>query len=329
MKERGCVDFINSLEKVKLPALYHFRGSEKAFKEIAVGKIKKTLSVKPRNFVRTHVKNAPEVLAQALTPGIFSETRLAVVEEAEKAGAALLSELKETLSSAGADACVIISSDLDRKNEGLERVLENAETVNFFPLSRETVREYAAGKLAEKSLKTTDAALDAIVELSNFNAMLVDREIEKISAWAAVSESVTDGEVMDCLGFDREVNPFELSNAITDLDKKKAVETMNSLLNSGAEPLHILRVIMNVLDKMLKVKIYAEAGGKDFYKSGMSRGQFFYLSKKEKNFSVKALKKNIVKCIEAEAALKSSGAPNPNILLKQIIYSVMGSTKRD
>ncbi|GEM_PF-5686177 len=319
MKEIDHKSFFNLLKKKpteKLSPIYFFLGSEKFLKEEAVSEIKKVLEISPQNTLRTNSKDCVSILAEASIPNIFSEPKVIILDFAEKFSGSELAALIEYSKTPPPQNILVIK--LEKLPFPLQEV-KNAFVVNFGNAGKADLTDYVREKAAREGLTISQDAIRILIEMSNKNMLLVNKEIEKLSAYQYGSEKVVEVEdILNLLGFEKELNPYELSNAIIAKDGKKAIKIIEEMIKRGVLLLPILYTITRCFEKILKFKIYLESG----HPTGVSPGQQYYLLTAEKNFSVKALKNILAKCLEAEAALKSSDT-NGKILLKQIIYSAL------
>ena len=155
----------------------------------------------------------------------------------------------------------------------------------------------------------------------------LENEIEKISLYTAdrANKSITKEDVLACIGFSKEENPFELSNAITACNRNRAVKLVDKLVDDGEEPVAILSKMTFPILKMARIKRLSEAGlapaeilraaGLMYWESRLvNQARSF---PPQKNF-LNALNR----IIEADSAFKSSSGADPKILLKGILLTL-------
>ena len=66
--------------------------------------------------------------------------------------------------------------------------------------------------------------------------------------------------MLACIGFSKEENPFELSNAIVACRKTRAIQLVDKLLDDGEEPVAVLSKMTYPILKMARIKRLSEAG---------------------------------------------------------------------
>ena len=186
--------------------------------------------------------------------------------------------------------------------------------VNFDELKKDDLNMWVRQKMQEKGLKADFASVDLLCESIGGELAALDNEIEKLYLYTLDRENktITKDDVLACIGFSKEENPFELSNAITACNKNRAVQLVDKLVDDGEEPIGILSKITFPILKMARIKRLSEAG---IGKTALSvRPGCFPLPKTFLNA--------LNRIIDADSAFKSSSATDPKIVLKGILLTL-------
>ena len=117
-------------------------------------------------------------------------------------------------------------------------------------------------KLREKGLNADFDSLDMLCEIVGGELNALENEIEKLYLYTLdrTDKTITQEDVLACIGFSKEENPFELANAITACDKNRAIKLLDKLLDDGEEPIGILSKMTFPILKMARIKRMSEAG---------------------------------------------------------------------
>ncbi len=104
--------------------------------------------------------------------------------------------------------------------------------------------------------------METLCEAVGGDLNALSREIEKLALYTADREdkNISKEDVLAGVGFSKEENPFELSNAVQYMNKNKALALADKLLDGGEEPVAVLGKISYPVLKMARIKRMAAAG---------------------------------------------------------------------
>ena len=321
------------LDKKALSPVYLLTGEDVYRKNLVIQKIRQTVCPDEFNSYQSEADKADmgEALALANTAPVFSNARLVVLTGVEK----LRKDPKEALIRYIANplpTTTLVLTHNDSKKFKTEKVLaevcaDAGRVVNFDELKRDELAAWVRQKMQEKGLKPDFNSVDLLCESVGGELHALENEIEKIALYTAEREdkTVTQTEVLACIGFSKEENPFELSNAITACNKTRAIQLVDKLVDDGEDPVAILSKMTFPILKMARIKRLSEAGmapseilraaGLMFWEGRLvnSARQF----PPQKNF-LHALNR----IIEADGTFKSSTGNDPKIALKGILLTL-------
>lgn len=322
-----------SLEKGSVSPVYLLTGEDLFRKRELMGKI--TAAVHPDDFniysSSADKADLGEALALANTAPVFSERRLVILTGIEKLRKdpkeALIRYLENPL-----DSTVLVLTHNDAKKFKTEKALAAAaaahgETANFDELKREDLALWVRNRLKENGLNGEFDAVETLCEAVGGDLNALSQEIEKLALYTADREnkSVTKEDVLAEVGFSKEENPFELSNAVQYMNKRKALSLADKLLDSGEEPVGVLGKISYPVLKMARIKRMTGAG---MAPSEIVRaaGLMFWesaLVNQARNFpSEEIFIKTLDRIIEADKAFKTSSAADPKTVIKSILMTL-------
>ena len=203
----------------------------------------------------------------------------------------------------------------------------HGQTANLDELKHDDLIQWVRNRFTQQGLQADFEAIETLCETVGADLNALSQEIEKLALYTAErnDKNISKQDVLAGVGFSKEENPFELSNAIQYLNKNRALAQIDKLLDSGETPISVLSKISYPLQKMARIKMMATAG---MAPSDISRaaGLMFWetsLVNRAGSFpSVDTFVKTLDRIIEADKALKTSSASDPKTLLKGIVMTL-------
>lgn len=226
---------------------------------------------------------------------------------------------------------VLMSSpESPRKNLSIVKTLMKYDRlVDFDMVNPAALKNWILKKLQEENKKISESALKKFIEYLNyskdseFNSLYkIENEIKKLASISSesIDESIVDSMVNKSISS----NIFNLTDAISQKNRKKAIQELNKLLNNGEEPVKILYMLSRHMINVLKIINYKNQGYKDYdimRLVGISKFEFNKIFSTLKNFSVDKARHNLEKCMEADYILKTK-KNEPNVLLFELVVSL-------
>ena len=304
------------LAKNIVSPVYLLTGEDVYRKNLVIQKIREIIHPDDFNSYQSEADKADlgEVLALANTAPVFSENRLIVLTGIEK----LRKEPKEAL---------IRYLDNPLPTTTLILTHNDSKKMNFDELKKDELNSWVRQKMQEKGLKPDFNSVDLLCESVGGELNALENEIEKIWLYTAERENktITKEDVLACIGFSKEENPFELSNAIVACRKTRAIQLVDKLLDDGEEPVAVLSKMTYPILKMARIKRLSEAGlspAEILRCAGLMPWESRLVGQARAFPSQKQFLNALNRLIEADAALKSSTASDPSILLKGILLTL-------
>ena len=322
-----------SLAQGTLAPVYLLTGEDVYRKQLIIRQIRERLQPDDFNFYESEADKADfaEVLAMANTAPVFSSARMLVLTGIEKLRKepkeALLRYLENPLSTT-----TLVLTHNDSKKLKTDKTLaslgaEAGVVADFAELKKDELNIWAREKLREKGLQADFDAVDLLCESVGSELLALENELEKLSLYVADREDkkISTEDVLACIGFSKEQNPFELSNAITACSKARAIKLVDKLLDDGEEPVAVLSKMTYPILKMARIKRMADSGmapGEILHTAGLFPWESRLVSA-ARNFPSQAQFLNALnRIIEADSTFKSSQAGDPKIVLKGILMTL-------
>ncbi len=314
--------------------VYFLTGDDIYSKKEFAQTVQKALNPDEFNFFREDASacNMQELLMAANSAPVFSNTRLIILNNADKLRKNAVEALCGYLGNPMPSTCFIVNHN-DAKKLKKDKALPQAcapecEVINFDPLTGAALSAWIQNKFKALSINVQQDALMMMEDIIGPDLVALNSEIEKLSLYieGRADKTVNQDDVLASVGFSKEENPFALTNAVTDCDKATALKLIDNLLAAKEEPVSILNKISQPVIKMLKVKRLTAAGfsaqevvrlGGLFPWEGRLVQRASYIP------SAAALTRALNKIIEADMAFKTSQDTDAAIMLKGIILTAL------
>lgn len=326
---------INTLEKrisaLDFSPVYIFTGEDVFRKNLLTKKIESALAVDDFNVNKEDCSriDMDAVLTAANTAPVFNAQRLIILKQVDKlrAGTNAKSALAAYISNPLPSTVMILHfNDAKKWKTEKELKVSSAVTVDFAELKGPQLNAWISAKMKEKNLSADFAAVDLLAQTVGGDMAALEMEIEKLSLYKTGSDGkVTNADILACVGFNKEENPFALSNAVMDLDKNTSLKLISSMLASGEEPVGMLNKISACVIKMARIKrlVNRKVPPSEIPQKA---GLMFWegrLAERARAFpSEDALLRTLDKVIEADTLLKSSSGQDPAVLLRGLILTM-------
>ena len=322
-----------SLAKKQVSPVYLLTGEDTYRKQEVINQVRAVLQPDDFNFYASSADKADlgEVLALANTAPVFSAARLVVLTGIEKLRkepkAALLKYVSDPLAST-----TLILTHNDAKKMKAERALadacaQNGCVADYAELKQAELNLWVKNKLSARGLTGDFDAVDLLCQSVGAELAALENEIEKLYLYTLSrdNKTITKEDVLACIGFSKEENPYELANAILACNKTKAVKLVDRLLDDGEEPVAVLAKMTYPILKMARIKRMSD-GGLDSGEIIRAAGLFPWegrLVTAARNYpSQKQFLATLNRMIEADAGFKSGAGSDPKVTLKGILMTL-------
>ena len=321
------------LTKGKISPVYLLTGEDLYRKKVVMAQIRQAVNPDEFNFFQEQAAKADmgHVLSLANTPPVFAASRLVVLTGIEslrkEPKAALVDYLENPL-----ETTVLVLTYNDNKKMKTEKGLAEAAAAagcvcNFDELKNDDLASWVRTQAQQKNLELSFDAVDMLCDLVGSELGALENELEKLAlyVWDRTDKTISPADVLACIGFSKEQNPFELTNAITACQKDRCLKLVDKLLEDGEEPIAILSKMTYPILKMARIKRLTQ-GGMSAGDVAKAAGLMFWESRlvsAARNFpSVKAFEQTLNRIIDTDALFKSSSVSDPKIALKGVLLTL-------
>ncbi|HYY58410.1 MAG TPA: DNA polymerase III subunit delta [Pyrinomonadaceae bacterium] len=221
---------------------------------------------------------------------------------------------------------ILLADELDKRRKLSKTLIETCVSVEFAPLDDRELALWARGRLKELKVEADERTLHQIIALVGSSVRILSNELDKLAAAAAETGFITMEMVEALVGRSRELSNFELTDHLITRNRQRALQTLERLLDDGAEPLMLMGLIASNYHRL--------ALAKELMSRGAPNQEVFRLvampySKREeflataRRSDAAALARSINRIAAADLAIKTSRA-TPRLQLEMLVCELSG-----
>lgn len=220
---------------------------------------------------------------------------------------------------------IFITDELDKRRKLSKTLLDACAAIEFAPLADAELAEWAKKRLKELKVQTDERTLHQIVALVGSDVRTLSNELEKL-ATAALGNGFITMEIVDALvGRSRELSNFELADHLIARNRKRALQTLQRLLDDGAEPVMLIGLIGSNYRRLALAKELMSKGAanQEVYRQVGIFGKREEFLATARRSDARALAHSIERIAAADLAIKTSlsggGAQGSRLQLELLI----------
>ena len=305
--------------------VYLLYGSESYVQARALNKLLSALVPQEddMNFTRLDEKNAtPEQLIPlAETLPFFAERRVILVSDSGLFKKSC-PELEEYLPTMPESSVLIFSEkEADKRLKLYKTVSGMGVCEEFVPLDEEGIQKQVVRILRQEGRSMNRAGFEYLLNRVGTSMQDICIELEKLICYTAGREMITVEDIDAVVTPRLEERVFDLTNAIAEKKRKKALDCYYELLTQRTAPMLLLTLLSRQFQTMFTVKSMRARGFDASQIASRAKLHPYAVKKSEQlssRFSTEELKRALNDCLEAEDAIKS-GRMSDKLSLETLI----------
>lgn len=249
-----------------------------------------------------------QIIDKAETMPFFADHRVILIEESgffKKS----TPELAEYIPNLPEETVIIfVESEMDKRGKLYKAVKQKGRIVEMARQNERTLQTWILGMLKKEGKNITKDALALFMEKAGDDMGNISNEIEKLLCYTLDKEAIEPSDVEAVCTVTTENRVFDMIQAVTEKQQKKALSLYYDLLSLKEPPLRILFLITRQFNQMLQLKDLREQGldrGTVVQRSGLAP----FIAKRSlaqaEGFTVAQLKAALEDCAAAEEAVKT------------------------
>ncbi len=266
--------------------------------------------------------NTDEITEIVTTLPFFAERRVILIEDSGffKSGgdalADLVSDIPET-------SCLIFfESEVDKRNRLYKAVAKSGQALSFDTPDEKTLLVWVKRLFKEENLSIDDSAVYRLLECSEQDMNALYNNAEKVKCYCMEKGHVTSDDVSALCEDHIENKVFDMTDAISQHDKNKAISLYNDLIILNEAAMKILYLISRHYNILSQVKLMLDKNSSYSEIASVVKIPPFTVKKYAnqcRNYSYKELLKKADLCQETDYSIKSGAVPDKSAVEMLII----------
>ena len=336
-------DFQRNLKSGQIAPLYLFEGAETYLRDQALKKLTEAAvdaSVRDFNYAAISVSQGDldEALALAEQFPMISPRRMIVVTGFEAISDDDQLELLKAYLKKPAETSVLVfvTDGLDNRRNISTMLRKGCEVVSFESLDeRDGAPNWVRNYVTQAGCSIDTASAAYLVGMVGVDLLRLSNELEKLIAFVGDKGRITQDEINELVRHSREHSNFELTDAVVDGDRKKALNLLHRIFDNASEnpqtlSLMILGALASNFRRMLGAKelMKQNAPNSEVAKIvGMSPYAVGRFNERVRRVETEQILKGIQRIAATDVALKTSMA-TPRLLLEFLICELCPQQQR-
>jgi DNA polymerase-3 subunit delta len=332
MAVKKIEEILSHFDKRQFSPVYLLTGEENYYIDLLTSKFEEEiLDEAERDFNLTTLygleTNAKEICSFAKQYPIMSEKRLIIVKEFQQIDKKELSQLSFYVEKPLASTILVLvnkNRTIDKKF--LDKVNKSGIVFESAKLYENKVIPWIDKYVRDKRFSIETSATSLIFECLGNNFQKIANEIDKMSINLKEGSQITQSDVANHIGVNKDYNIFELQNAIGRLNHTKINKIVNYLLaNTNENPIQAM--LPNLFAYFVKVIITAQLKDKTNESVASAIGVSPYFAKDyiyaSQIFPLEKLYQNIEMIKDYDLKTKGLGSNfDNNELFKELIFKL-------
>ena len=219
---------------------------------------------------------------------------------------------------------IFVADELDKRRKLSKTLLDACSAIEFASLTDTELADWAKKRLKDLKVQTDERTLHQIVALVGSDVRTLSNELEKL-ATAALGSGLITMEMVDTLvGRSRELSNFELADHLIARNRQRALQTLQRLLDDGAEPVMLIGLIGSNYRRLALAKELMSKGAanQEVYRQVGIFGRREEFLATARRADARALARSIERIAAADLAIKTSlsgGGPQGSRLQLELL----------
>jgi DNA polymerase-3 subunit delta len=258
---------------------------------------------------------------------VFTERRVVVVKTAEKLTAreseGLLDYVNHPVEST---TLVFMSSKLDGRLKFSQALTRRAVVVDCSPLREVQLPPWITREAERVGLRLEDAAIHVLQEACGASLYGLRRELEKLASYVPPDRAVTAADVLLLRGMDPGASVFDLTLAIAEGRRGRALSILAHNLEAGEAPLRILGSLAWQYRRLWKLKESVANGSREGEAARSLRMDPWKVRAFLDRFSEPHLQAALGHFLDTDAKLKGGSGSRPRMVLEGLLLKLCEET---
>lgn len=303
--------------------VYLIVGSERFLADRAVNALREHVVDKGTESFNTdllqgNALTASKVIAMAKTVPMMSRARLILVRNVDDMESDELEAFGSYLNEPCTSTCLVMTAEkLDGRSKFARTAKDKGFWVDVEPLKAHAMKPFAIGEAKRLGHPLSSNAADALVDCIGTDLSALDDALERLSLYVGEKKPIDEAAIQACIARIRVDTIWTLVDAVGLRNAKRALESLESLLEDREPPLRILAMVARQLRIVARMREALGSGlrGQDAARqAGAPPFKAQELTESARRFTHASLAKAFKTLAEADQAMKGSKTPPEAVL---------------
>lgn len=321
---------IKHIEQDRIAPVYFITGSEDYLRIELIGTLKKQLfGDNPQNAsyerITARSGKASDLVNTIMEYSLFGDGKLVVVSSAEKYNKTDKELLVKTLPQIPPENHVVLvhQGRMDMRTKYFKYLTQKTEWLSLLALTQHSAKYWVDRQLARHKLKIDSQGMELLIDFAGLSYSTISEELEKLSLNVDPGSIICHQDVENYGSRSAVFSVFELTDALGRKDKKKALNRLSRLLESGESTHMILGRILKHFNYLVMVSSLRDLKSDQMISSRIGVQPFFIRKCREQiaGYSKNSLLKSLRFVFDAEYQSRFEKMP-PAYILENLIIKI-------
>ena len=251
-----------------------------------------------------------KVVEAVETLPVFTPQRLVILKNAHELKDSELALILPLLQNpVPSTVFVILAEKIDKRKKTFKYLLDHAFCVEFKKPYENQVPQWISYLCQNLQLKISHDSIHRLHRLVGNNLTELENQIIKIQDYIGERTTIELADVNAVVSFSREENVFDLTKAIGQKDRVKALEQLVTLLDQGQNEISIVSLLARHMRLLMTIRSGMDQGIGGAKLASLAQVPSYFIESycdQARHWSVKKIEDSLVILHETDKALKSS-----------------------
>lgn len=252
--------------------------------------------------------NPKEIIDLAETLPFFADRRVILIQDSGFAENAC-PELADYIPDIPDSACLIFSEEkVDKRGRVYKAIKKAGRVVEFGRQDARTLMRWVLGTLKKEGKRISEETMQAFLNAAGSDMENIEKELEKLICYTLGRDVIVKEDVEAVCTVRTEDRIFDMIQAITDRDQKKALELYADLLTMKVPPMRTLYLITRQYNRLLQLKSLSGQGmekGELAKKAGVPPFAVGKYLAQCRRYTSERLRQAVEDCVDTEERVKT------------------------
>lgn len=249
-----------------------------------------------------------EIIDLAETMPFFAEHRVIMIDDSGFTKNAC-PELADYVTQIPESTCIILNeAEVDKRGKLYKAIKSNGRVVEFARQDERTLMRWVLTMLKKEGKNITEDTMKAFLGRTGADMENISKELEKLICYTMGRDTITTEDVDMVCTEQTENRIFDMVQAITEQNQRKALDLYSDLLAMKEPPMRILFLITRQFHQLLLLKGLAAEGldrGELAKKAGIPPFALGKYQAQAKRFTKAQLRQAVEDCVSTEEQVKT------------------------